>query len=101
MRIEILGKGCEKCRRLAANAEQAARELGVEAEIVKVTDPAQISRYGPLMTPVLVVDGRICSTGKALSPRAVAQLLRQAMGEGPAAPAGSRPRAMWPRQSYQ
>lgn len=83
MRIEILGKGCEKCRRLAANAEEAARNLGVEAEIVKVTDPAEIGRYGPVMTPVLVVDGRICSMGKALSPRAVEELLRQVMGEGP------------------
>lgn len=81
MRIEILGKGCEKCRRLSANAEEAARNLGIEAEIVKVTDPAEISRYGPVMTPALVVDGKIRSMGKALSPRAVAEILRQASAE--------------------
>lgn len=78
MRIEILGKGCEKCRRLAANAEEAAQSLGIQAEIVKVTDPAEIARYGPVMTPALVVDGKIVSLGKALSPRAVADLLRKA-----------------------
>lgn len=77
MRIEILGKGCEKCRRLAANAEEAARNLGIEAEIVKVTDPAEISRRGPILTPALVVDGKIVSMGKALSPRAVTEILRQ------------------------
>ncbi|MCX7600208.1 MAG: thioredoxin family protein [Armatimonadetes bacterium] len=78
MRIEILGKGCEKCRRLAANAEEAARKLGVQAEIIKVTDPEEIGRYGPVVTPVLVVDGKILSTGRALSPGAVAELIKRA-----------------------
>jgi small redox-active disulfide protein 2 len=80
MRIEILGKGCEKCRRLTAHAEEAARQLGIEAGIVHVTDLEEIARYGPVMTPVLVVDGQIRSMGRALSPRAVAALLQESAG---------------------
>lgn len=67
MKIEILGAGCPKCGMLAANAEQAARELGMEAEIVKVTRLEDIMNYGVMLTPALAVDGVVRSEGKALS----------------------------------
>jgi len=67
MKIEILGVGCPKCKQLTANAEAAAKELNIEAEIVKVTDIDKITDYGVMMTPGFVIDGVVVSAGKVLS----------------------------------
>ncbi|MFA5310954.1 MAG: thioredoxin family protein [Candidatus Omnitrophota bacterium] len=67
MRIEILGAGCPKCKQLTANAQEAVKELNVQAEVVKVTDIDKIIEYGVMMTPALAVDGIIVSAGKVLS----------------------------------
>ena len=65
--IQILGTGCPKCRALAANAEAAATALGIEYELVKVTDINEIIKFGVMMTPAIAVDGDVKSTGKVLS----------------------------------
>jgi small redox-active disulfide protein 2 len=75
MKIEILGPGCQKCMKLAKNAEDAARQAGVEFEIEKVTDIKQIMSYGVMMTPGLVVDGVVKSVGKVLSPEEIKKFL--------------------------
>ena len=67
MKIEILGVGCPKCKQLAANTEEAVRELNIQAEIGKVTDIVKIAKYGVMMTPALAVDGTVVSAGKVLS----------------------------------
>jgi small redox-active disulfide protein 2 len=67
MKIQILGTGCPKCNRLAENADAAARGLGIEYELEKVTDLNEIMRLGVMMTPGLVVDGDVKSVGKVLS----------------------------------
>jgi small redox-active disulfide protein 2 len=67
MRIEILGVGCPKCKELTKNAEEAVKELGVAAEISKVTDIIKIVEYNVMMTPALVIDGIVVSSGKVLS----------------------------------
>ena len=64
MRIEILGMGCPKCKKLMENAKKAADELGVKAEFVKVEDMDRIVSYGVMMTPALAVDGRVMCYGK-------------------------------------
>lgn len=64
MRIEILGVGCPKCRKTAANAEQVVKELGINAEIVKVEKIDEIMKYGVMMTPALAVDGEVKCSGK-------------------------------------
>ena len=66
-KIQILGTGCPKCKKLAENAEAAARELGIEYELVKVTDINEIVNFGVMMTPALAVDGEVKSAGKVLS----------------------------------
>ena len=66
-KIQILGTGCPKCKKLAENAEAAAQALGIEHEIEKVTDITEIMKLGVMMTPALVVDGAVKSAGKALS----------------------------------
>ncbi len=64
MRIQILGAGCHRCRKLAANIEIATKELGLECTIEKVTNIQKIMEYGVIMTPVLVVDGAVKIVGK-------------------------------------
>jgi small redox-active disulfide protein 2 len=67
MKIEILGVGCSKCKQLTNNTEAAVGELGIQAEIEKVTDIGKITGYGVMMTPALAVDGAVVSSGKVLS----------------------------------
>jgi small redox-active disulfide protein 2 len=67
MTIQILGTGCPKCKQLTANAEQAIRELGVSAEVEKVTDIKEIMKFGVMLTPGLAIDGELKSSGKVLS----------------------------------
>lgn len=68
MKIQILGTGCPKCKQLTANAEEAVKDLGLDCEVVKVTDINDIMAMGVMMTPALAVDGVVKNTGKVLSP---------------------------------
>ncbi len=74
-KIEILGTGCQKCVKLAKNAEEAVKDKGAEYAIEKVTDLRKIMSYGVMMTPGLVVDGKVVSVGKVLSPDEIKKLL--------------------------
>jgi small redox-active disulfide protein 2 len=74
-RIQILGTGCAKCRTLAEAAEAAARRLGQPYELTKVTDLAEISAMGVMMTPALVVDGRVKVSGRVPGADELARLL--------------------------
>ncbi len=75
MKIQILGTGCPKCKTLAANTEKAVKELGIAAEIGKVTDLKEIMAFGVMMTPALVVDGVVKSSGHLLSPEQIKKLI--------------------------
>jgi small redox-active disulfide protein 2 len=66
-KIQVLGTGCPKCRKLAENAEAAARAAGIEYTIEKVTRIEEIMKFGVMMIPALVVDGVVKVTGKAPS----------------------------------
>jgi small redox-active disulfide protein 2 len=63
-KIQILGTGCPKCKKLAENADAAAKELGIEYTLEKVTDIKEIMKFGVMMTPALAVDGHVKVTGK-------------------------------------
>ena len=63
-KIEVLGPGCNNCVRLEANVREAVAMSGVEAEIVKITDFADIAAHGVLQTPGLVIDGIVVSYGR-------------------------------------
>jgi small redox-active disulfide protein 2 len=67
-KIQILGTGCPKCKLLAANAGEAVKTLGIEAQIEKVEKIVDIMKFGVMTTPALVVDGVVKSAGKVLSP---------------------------------
>jgi len=63
-KIQVLGPGCRNCRNLEANVREALQQAGVEAEIEKVTDFAEIARMGVMRTPGLVVDGQVKVFGR-------------------------------------
>ncbi len=75
MKIEVLGTGCPKCKQLTANAEAAVKLAGIQAEVVKVTDIDRITDYGVMVTPALVVDGRVVSAGKVLAAEEIKKFL--------------------------
>jgi small redox-active disulfide protein 2 len=74
-KIQVLGPGCPRCRRLAENAEAAVREAGLPCEVEKVTDLDEMLAFGILATPALVVDGEVKVSGKVLSPDEIRGLL--------------------------
>jgi small redox-active disulfide protein 2 len=74
-KIQVLGTGCPKCKKLAQNAEIAAKALGIEYEIEKVTDINDIMNFGVMMTPALAVDGRVKIVGKVPSPEDIEKMI--------------------------
>jgi len=75
-KLQILGTGCPKCKKLAENAEAAARALGIEYTLEKVTDIGQIMKFGVMMTPALAVDGVVKVVGKVPDAEAIKDLLK-------------------------
>lgn len=74
-KIQILGTGCPKCKKLAENSEAAAKELGIEYEIEKVTQINDIMKMGVMATPALAIDGVVKIAGKVASPEAIKAML--------------------------
>ena len=75
MKIEVLGTGCAKCKALEKNVLEALAKVGKFAEVKKVEDITKIMEYGVMSTPGLVIDGKVVSTGKLLSPDEIAKLI--------------------------
>ncbi|MDT8358186.1 MAG: thioredoxin family protein [Methanomicrobiaceae archaeon] len=76
MKIEILGTGCAKCRRLVKNVEKAVADLGIDAEIVKVEDIMAIMDRGVLLTPSLAVDGELVVSGRVADVKEIKEILQ-------------------------
>jgi len=74
-KIQILGTGCPKCKKLTENAQQAINGLEGEFEIVKVTDINEIMKFGVMMTPALAIDGQVKSVGKVIAPEEIKKML--------------------------
>jgi len=71
IKVKILGTGCPKCKRLKRTARSAAREAGVEATFIDVTDINEIMSYPIASTPALVINGRVKSSGRLPSTREI------------------------------
>ena len=76
MKIQILGPGCAKCTKLMDTASTAAKELGIDYEIEKISDLNQIMSFGVMMTPGLVVNGEVKSVGKVPSLEEIKKMLQ-------------------------
>jgi small redox-active disulfide protein 2 len=74
-KLQILGPGCPKCLELARRTEEAAKSLGRDYELTKVTELNQIMSFGVLMTPALVVDGQVKTVGTIPSVEEIKKLI--------------------------
>ena len=75
MKLQILGTGCPKCKKLADTAQAAAEELGLDYELEKITDINEIMKFGVMLTPGLAVDGEVKASGKVPSVDEIKQML--------------------------
>ena len=78
--IKILGSGCPNCKKLEAIARQAVADLGIEAEVIKVTQYPEIMKYNILSTPGLVINEKVVSFGRIPSQAEVTTFLADALG---------------------
>ncbi len=79
--IKILGSGCENCKRLAWLAERATGHLGIEAQIIKVTEYPEIMKYNVLSTPGLVINEKLVCAGRVPSEAEVTTFITTALTE--------------------
>jgi small redox-active disulfide protein 2 len=75
-KIEVLGTGCATCSKLEENAKKAVELSGADATVSKVTDINQITEYGVMITPALVIDGKVKVAGKIPTAEAIAEWLK-------------------------
>ena len=73
--IKVLGTGCSKCTKLAANAEEAAKELGIEFELEKISGIQDIITYGVMITPGLFINDKLISSGRLHSVKELKEIL--------------------------
>ncbi len=81
MKIQILGTGCPKCKKMTEVAETAAKELGLNYEIDKVTGISEILDFGVMATPGLALDGKVVASGGVPTPEQMKRLLAKAAGK--------------------
>lgn len=77
MRIKILGSGCKNCQALERATREAVERLGLDATVEEVTDFPTIVGYGVMSTPALVVDEKVVSAGRVLTPTRIGELLSE------------------------
>ena len=73
--LKVLGPGCPRCNQLAAAVDMAARQLGIDYELTKVTDIAEITGFGVMLTPALVIDGEVAFQGKVPTPDELKEII--------------------------
>ena len=75
-KIEVLGTGCAKCHKLEEHAKKAVELSSADATVSKITDINQITEYGVMITPALVIDGKVKVAGKIPTAEAIAEWLK-------------------------
>ena len=78
MDIKVLGTGCAKCRAVEKEVKQVLAELGIEAEVEEVKDMSKILQYKVMMTPGLVIDGKVVSSGHVPSKNDIRKMIEEA-----------------------
>lgn len=83
MKVQVLGMGCPKCKKLFEAAEIAIRELGLQdVELEKIEKLSDISAMGVMMTPALAVDGKVLVAGRVPSVPDLRRMIGDAAGIG-------------------
>ena len=81
MEIKVLGSGCMKCNKLEGLVKEVLQELAVEASVEKVSDIKEISKMGVMLTPGLVINGQVKSSGKLPSKAEISQIITTVLAE--------------------
>jgi len=76
MEIKVYGSGCPKCKKVYTAFEEAIKETGADAKVVKVQDMSEIINKGFAATPAVEIDGKVVSTGKVLNKEAAVEFLK-------------------------
>lgn len=79
MKIEVLGTGCAKCKKLEEEVRNVLAEMDVAAELTKVEDIKKIMSYKVMMTPALVIDGKVKAAGKVLKREEIKKFIQEEM----------------------
>jgi small redox-active disulfide protein 2 len=74
-KIQVLGTGCPKCKKLFEAAQKAVKDLGIDAEVTKVEDINAILKFNVMMTPALAVDGVVKVVGRVPRPEEIEQMI--------------------------
>jgi small redox-active disulfide protein 2 len=74
-KVQILGTGCPKCKKLFEAAQQAVKETGIEAEVIKVEDINEILKFNVMMTPALAIDGEVKVVGRIPKPEEIRKMI--------------------------
>jgi len=77
MEIKVLGPGCAKCQKTEQVVKEAVAESGIDAQVVKVTDPMEIAKSGVFGTPAVIVDGQVKAVGKMPSKQDVLKWIKK------------------------
>ncbi len=77
MEIKVIGSGCTACKKLLGMTQEAVKQLSADAEVIYVTDMAEIMKTGVMSTPGLMVNGKVKSTGRVPSAKEVVKLIQE------------------------
>ena len=77
--IKVLGSGCANCKRVEQIAHKIVSEMGIEAEVIKVTEYPDIMAYNVLATPGLVINEKLVSSGRIPTPAEVTTWVADAL----------------------
>ena len=77
MDIKVLGACCKKSAETFENAKLAVAEMGLDVEVENIGDVVEISKYGVMSTPALVIDGKVVSYGKLLKPKDIIKIIEK------------------------
>ena len=78
MKIQVLGTGCPKCKKMYENTETAIKDLGICADLEKVQDLKAIMNFGVMVTPALAIDGEVKVAGRIPSVEDIKKLVQEA-----------------------
>jgi small redox-active disulfide protein 2 len=79
MEIKVIGSGCAACKKLLGITQDAVKQLNADADVIYVTDMAEIVKTGLMSTPGLIVNGKVKSTGRVPSAKEVVKLIQEEM----------------------
>jgi small redox-active disulfide protein 2 len=81
LNIKVLGAGCARCNTLEKSVREVVKEMAIEANIEKVTDFKEIAKAGVMMTPGLVINGKVKVTGKVPSKAELTSIITSVLAE--------------------